>query len=183
MDDTLERLRREHEATPADVEVARRYEAALLRAGDRQAARDLYRWKFQCPLSYVDDLTGDPWDPHVRRCDQCQKEVFYVTTPEALAEKVALSACVAIDPRLVDAGEVLIQAEQVHPAQEEGRPFCLLEVEAESIPMPTPILMGMIAEPFPGYGTPTPPPEPELDPPAARVPLLERALNLFRRHG
>lgn len=171
MDERTEELRRRHEASPADVEAARAYEAALLRAGRHDAVRALYRLKFACPVSWS---TMEPTvDPKVRRCDQCTRSVHAVATPGEFLTMAALGACVAFHPGQLEAAvEAMIADPARHAAQEPGRP-CLLELspmEAAALDAaPDPFILAGAA--------PLPLPPPVSERPAGPVTRLFRRLR------
>ncbi len=175
MDERTEELRRRHEASPADVEAARAYEAALLRAGRHDAVRALYRLKFACPVSWS---TMEPtFDPKVRRCDQCARSVHAVATPGEFLSMAARGECVAFHPGQLEAAvEAMIADPTRHPAQEPGRP-CLLELspgEAAALgPEPAPHMVMLAGAPLP------------FTPPGVQPPVSDRppgpVSRLFRR--
>src|SRR5690606_30910293 len=67
LDDELQRLLREAEATPTDEGLALRVDQALRRAGRDEQRRARFRFKFECPLRFEDLRPGK--DPLVRSCD------------------------------------------------------------------------------------------------------------------
>jgi hypothetical protein len=99
MDEELLRLRRQHEATPADDVVARRLVKGLVRAGRRDEARDLYRFKFRCSKKWDDLAREEPEDPFsldvVRHCSECQRDVHLVKNVSEVREQVSLGHSVA----------------------------------------------------------------------------------------
>lgn len=129
MDEGLRKLEREVEAAGADVELARRYDHALLRAGQQEVVAQRYRAKFVCPLRFSElGRTEDAW---VRDCGQCQRQVRYCKTAGELAESVAAGHCVAF--RRSDMPGVLVtlaKAPALHSAQEPTRP-CVVNSELE----------------------------------------------------
>ena len=127
MDDALEQLRRTAEEDPDDVAAARRYEAALLRAGRREDAESLYRFKFKCPMRW-EELTPNPVRPDQRACARCRKDVYYVRTRDELATRVGLGQCVSFQAQAVDALGVLLEDPHLHPAREADRP-CVVELQ------------------------------------------------------
>jgi len=54
-----------------------------------------FQWEFKCPI-LLEELTRTG-DQKIDFCNRCGENVYLVTTPEELAEKVAEKKCVAID--------------------------------------------------------------------------------------
>jgi hypothetical protein len=99
-DEDLQRLAREADADPADEAVARRLEQGLRRAGQVDALRARFRFKFLCPLRYEDLAPTD--DPLMRACGRCARVVVFVRDPAELAREVARGSCVAFERRALE---------------------------------------------------------------------------------
>jgi DNA-binding transcriptional LysR family regulator len=154
MDDELQRLERAFKATPDDEGAARAYQAALLRAGHRDKARETYAFKFRCPLKWSE---LEATDSDMRRyCKECQRQVHFVHSPAALRQFVADGECVAILPsrevKLVDA---LLDDPRLHAAEDPDAP-CIVVLDAPTARAPRagPLVMGAVRPVLP------PPPAP-----------------------
>ncbi|MCO5166075.1 MAG: hypothetical protein M9894_06870 [Planctomycetes bacterium] len=147
MDDDLQRLLRQAEASPGDEALARRVDGALRRAGRDEERRARFRFKFQCPLRF-EDLQVRGLDPLVRSCDRCQREVRFVASVDALAEQVAQGQCVAFERRVL--GDVVARVAddpRQHSARVEGSP-CLVPTDLPWVDLdaftPTPDLLRVL---------------------------------------
>jgi anti-anti-sigma regulatory factor len=140
MDEDLARLQRDACANPADVETARRLEAALGRAGQTEALRARYRFKFLCPLTFEDlEPTGDD---DRRHCSRCERDVHLVLDPDAYLEAAAAGRCVSVPSSIVDAAlERLVVAPGQHGAEDGAAP-CLVESPAWLAEAPLPGVPG-----------------------------------------
>ena len=162
MDDDLTELERQLAASPDDADLARRYEAALLRAGQRDEVERRYRFKFQCDVDWL-GMSPSSAGKDCRFCQQCEKDVHLVSTQEELEQRVREGACVAVLPGEVDALGFLLEDPTLTSAP-GTQELCLVE---GSPPIPEPPLAGMPAQlaPPPMAGKPArispPPPEPE----------------------
>jgi hypothetical protein len=123
MDADLSELRRQRDADPGDADAARRYEAALLRAGRRDELERLYAFEFRCDQDW--NAMQPTAEPGARDCAKCRKTVHSVSTREELERRVREGACVSFDPGQVDALAFLIDDGDVTAAQ--GRGLCLVE--------------------------------------------------------
>jgi hypothetical protein len=97
MDRDLSELERAWRAAPADVGLAQRLEAALLRAGRRGDVLERYAAKHACAQtgSTLDGSGADPW---VRRCSQCSRGVAVLREPADVVEQFQAGACVVTGP-------------------------------------------------------------------------------------
>lgn len=50
---------------------------------------------FKCEKTWGE--LNDTFDPIVKHCDKCEKEVFYCATPDALMQAIRDKKCVAVD--------------------------------------------------------------------------------------
>ena len=154
MDSELRDLERAVQAAPQDVTLARQYEAALLRAGRRDAVHQLYRFKFACPVRWGSfTIVGDG----VGHCAECDRNVHFVETEEELARHVDAGDCIAVDvERLADAIDGLVDHPLYHAAK-EAQPTCLVETRAGEV---RPAVPGGITRLLPPSPEPTPQPRP-----------------------
>ncbi|MBX3468171.1 MAG: hypothetical protein KF878_14965 [Planctomycetes bacterium] len=147
MDDDVQRLLREAEASPGDAALARRVDGALRRAGRDDERRARFRFKFQCPLRF-EDLKAEPSDPLVRSCERCHRQVRFVAAVDALAEQVAQGHCVAFERRVL--GDVVARVAddpRQHSARVPGAP-CLVPTDLPWVDLdaftPTPDLLRVL---------------------------------------
>lgn len=156
MDEELRALESAAQQNPGDRSAAERYEAALLRAGEREQVRQRYEFKFACPMTWSEfEPTGDP---NVAHCAKCDRSIHYVADEAALADRVAAGDCVAVDPvKLASVMDGLIEHPNYHSASEDSA-FCVTgTTPADARP-----------HAIPGGVRPVPPPHP---PPLAGAPL------------
>lgn len=142
MDERLENLARLARGAPDDAEAAGRYDRALLRAGQRDAVRARYRFKFLCPARWEELRDGD--HPEVRRCDRCSRAVHFVRSAADLVDCVQRGRCVAVQAGELERGlEGLLEAPRVNSAHEPGRP-CLVEAAEDPLELEH-LLLGEVA--------------------------------------
>jgi hypothetical protein len=132
LDENLEQLARAAASDPTDEAAARRYDAALARAGRDDEVRERFRFKFQCPLQWS-QLTPTP-NPDRKFCESCQREVHAAYDLPSLQKLVSQGHCVAFPAKeLGKAVEGLARDPGQHSAKVPGAP-CL--VPGGAIPRP-----------------------------------------------
>jgi hypothetical protein len=161
MDDELQHLERAYQQDPADIGLARRLKALLLRSGKRDEVRLRYTLGFVCKVKWSDMApTGSPM---VRRCGTCKKDVHTALSYNQFEAHAAKGHCVSIEPRrLPKVLERLIDSPE-RGLTRAADDACLVEKLEEPPRMPEPARLG---------GPPLPI-EPE------RPGLLKRFLGLF----
>lgn len=178
MDDELQHLERAHQQDPADLGVARRLKALLLRSGRREDVRLRYELGFVCQVGW--DSMARTADPQVRHCGTCRRDVHTATSYAEFEAHAAHGRCVSVEPRrlpLVLDG--LIDAPELGLARAAKDP-CLVEGDPVPVgPPPIPLRLGGMPMATPARGrTPVPPPV-QVEPPPEEKGLLRRFLGLF----
>jgi hypothetical protein len=126
VDDELQQLERAHQQDPADIGLARRLKALLLRSGKREEVQLRYKLGFVCKVSW--DSMGPTPDPQVRHCDTCKKDVHTATTYAEFEAHAAKGHCVSVEPRrlplvldkLIDVPELGLSRDPKDPCLVEG---------------------------------------------------------------
>lgn len=173
MDEELERLRRAHERDPDDVEAARRYEQALLRAGRKDAVAELFRLKFVCDRQWSDMAETPQWD--VRHCASCQKTVHHVRTYDQFVEHAREGRCVSVEGGWAVLVADLSTDPAAHFARADSDP-CVVPGWHPPMPtLPEPMRLGGAPMPMPHVEPPrrlagSPGPRPDLIPPPTSTP-------------
>jgi hypothetical protein len=157
VDDELQQLERAHQQDPADIGLARRLKALLLRSGKREEVQLRYKLGFVCKVSW--DSMGHTPDPQVRHCATCKKDVHTATTYAEFEAHAAKGHCVSVEPKrlplvldgLIDAPELGLTRAPKDPCLVEGAPIRPSPIG----PPPNPIRLG---------GAPMPMRDPRLPP-------------------
>lgn len=122
MDRELSELKRAVGANPGDVALVRRYEAALIRSGERWRLRERYRLKFLC--SYVfKDMSADN-APERWACVRCRRRTFFVNDRKQLVKIVSEGQCAVVVLSCLEVLDALIDHPHLHSAA-EAEPPCV----------------------------------------------------------
>lgn len=125
MDRDLAELQRAHEEDPADVELARRFEVALLRAGLQGELRARYRRKFSCPHPDATCRLGDR-GARPAGCDACGLTPLLPRSRSALEAELRPGVILDLPDSAVDAAlELLLERPAFHLAEEQPRSLCI----------------------------------------------------------
>jgi len=125
MDRDLAELQRAHEEDPADVELARRFEVALLRAGLQPELRARYRRKFSCPQPDAICRLGDR-GTRPAGCDACGLTPLSPRNQAALEAELRPGVFLDLPDSAVDAAlDLLLENSAFHLADEQPRSLCI----------------------------------------------------------
>jgi anti-anti-sigma factor len=117
-------MERSAHAAPSDDEAARRYEAALSRAGQREVLQERYRFKYLCPLTF-DSL--EPTEDAMRRfCGECERDVHLVIDVAGFNSVTRANQCVSVPAWVVDEALGSLIDNPARSGATEAKSLCLL---------------------------------------------------------
>ena len=98
----LDELRRSFATNPDDENLRAQLIIALRRSGHDNEARRYIKDRFDCPISW-DQLTQRSRSREANKyCQECKKDVYFVSTVEELGQRAAKNECVVGPKRVVD---------------------------------------------------------------------------------